>query len=135
MGATAVVVDPIRARARHTSRLGQHHLAMRPALRSAGTALGGPRQRQMHQPLRAPPPLHLSCVASIVIAVVIIGHSAHLGWLFGDRGQKKMRAVVAFVIGFWLLDVANIMTQGPCRVLLADLTGNDCMCICMDILY
>lgn len=34
-------------------------------------------------------------------------------------------AIVAFVIGFWLLDVANNTTQGPCRALLADLTGKD----------
>lgn len=31
----------------------------------------------------------------------------------------------AFVFGFWILDVANNMTQGPCRALLADLTGKD----------
>lgn len=62
---------------------------------------------------------------TIVISVLIIGHSADIGWLFGDRGDKKMRAVVAFVLGFWLLDVANNMTQGPCRALLADLTGKD----------
>ncbi|KAL7208088.1 hypothetical protein ACSBR1_029948 [Camellia fascicularis] len=33
--------------------------------------------------------------------------------------------MAAFVVGFWLLDVANNMTQGPCRALLADLTGKD----------
>ncbi|KAL6578442.1 sugar transporter protein [Orobanche minor] len=70
-------------------------------------------------------PFILGGAVSIVVAVVIIGHSSDIGWLFGDRGQKKMRAVVAFVIGFWLLDVANNMTQGPCRALLADLTGKD----------
>lgn len=43
--------------------------------------------------------------------------------MLGDRGDKKIRAVVAYVFGFWLLDVANNMTQGPCRALLADLTG------------
>ncbi|KAL3613313.1 sugar transporter protein [Castilleja foliolosa] len=70
-------------------------------------------------------PFILCGALSIVVAVIIIGHSSDIGWLFGDRGQKKMRAVVAFVIGFWLLDVANNMTQGPCRALLADLTGKD----------
>ncbi|GFP94498.1 sucrose transport protein suc4 [Phtheirospermum japonicum] len=70
-------------------------------------------------------PFILGGALSIVVAVIIIGHSSDIGWLFGDRGQKKMRAVVAFVIGFWLLDVANNMTQGPCRALLADLTGKD----------
>ncbi|KAL2242178.1 UNVERIFIED_CONTAM: Sucrose transport protein SUC4 [Sesamum indicum] len=70
-------------------------------------------------------PFILAGAVSIVVAVLVIGHSADIGWLFGDRGQKKTRAVVAFVIGFWLLDVANNMTQGPCRALLADLTGKD----------
>ncbi|EYU34230.1 hypothetical protein ABFS82_03G027300 [Erythranthe guttata] len=70
-------------------------------------------------------PFILGGATSIIIAVVIIGFSADIGWYFGDRGQKKMRAIVAFVIGFWVLDVANNMTQGPCRALLADLTGKD----------
>lgn len=68
-------------------------------------------------------PFILAGATSIIVAVLIVGFSADIGWLFGDRGQKKMRAVVAFVIGFWILDVANNMTQGPCRALLADLTG------------
>ncbi|KAI3465197.1 hypothetical protein Pfo_021860 [Paulownia fortunei] len=70
-------------------------------------------------------PFILAGATSIVVAVIIIGHSADIGWFLGDRGQKKMRAVVTFVIGFWILDVANNMTQGPCRALLADLTGKD----------
>ncbi|CAA0840737.1 Sucrose transport protein SUC4 [Striga hermonthica] len=70
-------------------------------------------------------PFILGGALSIVVAVLIIGHASDIGWLFGDRGSKKIRAVVAFVIGFWLLDVANNMTQGPCRALLADLTGKD----------
>ncbi|XVF39710.1 hypothetical protein PTKIN_Ptkin01aG0054900 [Pterospermum kingtungense] len=61
----------------------------------------------------------------IVVAVLIIGHSADIGWLFGDRGSFRPRAIAAFVFGFWILDVANNMTQGPCRALLADLTGKD----------
>ncbi|XP_010553671.1 PREDICTED: sucrose transport protein SUC4-like [Tarenaya hassleriana] len=62
----------------------------------------------------------------IAIAVLIIGHSADIGWAFGDReGKIRTRAIVAFVFGFWILDVANNMTQGPCRALLADLTEND----------
>uniref|UniRef100_A0A803MRC3 Uncharacterized protein n=1 Tax=Chenopodium quinoa TaxID=63459 RepID=A0A803MRC3_CHEQI len=41
------------------------------------------------------------------------------------KNRKRPMAIVAFVIGFWLLDVANNTTQGPCRALLADLTGKD----------
>ncbi|MFQ6642223.1 hypothetical protein Gotur_018379 [Gossypium turneri] len=59
----------------------------------------------------------------IVVAVLIIGHSADIGWLFGDNKSSRPGAVLAFVFGFWILDVANNTTQGPCRALLADLTG------------
>lgn len=60
---------------------------------------------------------------AIILAVIIIAHSADIGGLLGDTADNKTMAIVAFVIGFWLLDVANNMTQGPCRALLADLTG------------
>ncbi|NP_001310700.1 sucrose transport protein SUC4 [Ricinus communis] len=61
----------------------------------------------------------------ICCSVLIIGHSADIGWLLGDRGETRPRAIAVFIIGFWILDVANNMTQGPCRALLADLTGKD----------
>ncbi|CAI0393565.1 unnamed protein product [Linum tenue] len=61
----------------------------------------------------------------ISFSVLIIGHSADIGWLLGDRGDFRPRAIGAFVFGFWILDVANNMTQGPCRALLADMTGKD----------
>uniref|UniRef100_A0A803PYB1 Sucrose transporter 4 n=1 Tax=Cannabis sativa TaxID=3483 RepID=A0A803PYB1_CANSA len=70
-------------------------------------------------------PFILAGAVSIIVAVLIIGHSADIGWLLGDRGEVRPRAVVTFVVGFWILDVANNMTQGPCRALLADLTGKD----------
>ncbi|KAF6142127.1 hypothetical protein GIB67_037045 [Kingdonia uniflora] len=65
--------------------------------------------------------------AMIVVSVLIIGHAADIGGLLGDKDGDKYRprSIVAFVIGFWILDVANNTTQGPCRALLADLTGND----------
>eukprot|EP00268_Persea_americana_P023596 TRINITY_DN2315_c0_g1_i1.p1 TRINITY_DN2315_c0_g1~~TRINITY_DN2315_c0_g1_i1.p1 ORF type:complete len:500 (-),score=50.88 TRINITY_DN2315_c0_g1_i1:481-1980(-) len=63
---------------------------------------------------------------SIALAVLIIGHAADVGWVLGDRGGgKRPRAVVVFVLGFWLLDVANNVIQGPCRALLSDLSGKD----------
>ncbi|KNA18233.1 hypothetical protein SOVF_072810 [Spinacia oleracea] len=65
----------------------------------------------------------------IIVAVLIVGFSADIGYLMGDKvdsgERKRPMAIVAFVIGFWLLDVANNTTQGPCRALLADLTGKD----------
>ncbi|KAF5192505.1 Sucrose transport protein [Thalictrum thalictroides] len=73
-------------------------------------------------------PFILAGAVSICLAVLIIGHSADLGRIIGDDvsvTNTRPRAIIVFVIGFWLLDVANNMTQGPCRALLADLTGDD----------
>lgn len=73
-------------------------------------------------------PFIVAGAISIVVSVLVIGYAADIGWWLGDRGDSggiKIRAVVAFVIGFWILDVANNMTQGPCRALLADLTEKD----------
>ncbi|KAL8096308.1 hypothetical protein AgCh_037319 [Apium graveolens] len=64
-------------------------------------------------------------VLLIILAVVVIGHSADIGWLLGDEGESKNRAIVAFFFGFWLFDLANNSTLGSCRALLADLTGKD----------
>ncbi|KAE8682323.1 Sucrose transport protein SUC1 [Hibiscus syriacus] len=63
----------------------------------------------------------------VATTVVLIGFAADLGHLFGDSLsiQTKPRAIVVFVIGFWILDVANNMLQGPCRALLADISGNN----------
>ncbi|GLT65961.1 hypothetical protein SLA2020_383570 [Shorea laevis] len=68
-------------------------------------------------------PFIVAGAVSISAAVLIIGYSADIGWLLGDRGSFRPGAIGAFVFGFWILDVANNMTQGPCRALLADLTG------------
>ncbi|XP_062024777.1 sucrose transport protein-like [Rosa rugosa] len=63
----------------------------------------------------------------VAIAVFLIGYAADIGVRSGDSLQKstKPRAVAVFVVGFWVLDVANNMLQGPCRALLADLSGSD----------
>ncbi|KAE8715331.1 Sucrose transport protein SUC2 [Hibiscus syriacus] len=65
--------------------------------------------------------------ALVATAVVLIGFAADLGHLFGDSlsTQTKPRAIVVFVIGFWILDLANNTLQGPCRALLADISGNN----------
>jgi len=68
-------------------------------------------------------PFILGGAVSIVISVLIIGHAADLGWKFGDTKNHRHSAVAFFVFGFWILDVANNVTQGPCRALLGDLTG------------
>eukprot|EP00249_Psilotum_nudum_P013694 c24461_g1_i1 orf=446-1894(+) len=61
----------------------------------------------------------------IVVAVIIIAFSADLGYVFGDTFLSRPRAITIFVLGFWILDLANNTMQGPCRALLADFTGKD----------
>ncbi|KAI3464418.1 hypothetical protein Pfo_021081 [Paulownia fortunei] len=65
--------------------------------------------------------------ALVAVAVFLIGFAADLGHAAGDSMGKtpKPRAIAVFVVGFWILDVANNMLQGPCRALLADLSGGN----------
>ncbi|KAL6212934.1 hypothetical protein ACLB2K_018149 [Fragaria x ananassa] len=65
--------------------------------------------------------------ALVAIAVFLIGYAADIGVRSGDSLHKstKPRAVLVFVVGFWILDVANNMLQGPCRALLADISCSD----------
>ncbi|XP_030483172.1 sucrose transport protein SUC3 isoform X2 [Cannabis sativa] len=58
--------------------------------------------------------------------------SCYVGYLLGDTKEHcrtfkgtRTRAAVVFIIGFWLLDLANNTVQGPARALLADLAGPD----------
>ncbi|KAG5522399.1 hypothetical protein RHGRI_034545 [Rhododendron griersonianum] len=73
-------------------------------------------------------------VGSLMIsaAVIIIGFSADIGYLLGDTKENcrtykgtRTKAAVVFIIGFWMLDLANNTVQGPARALLADLAGPD----------
>ncbi|KAL2467549.1 Sucrose transport protein SUC5 [Forsythia ovata] len=60
--------------------------------------------------------------------VLLIGYAADIGRALGDSllYGTKPRAVACFVLGFWILDIANNIIQSPCRALLADLAeGND----------
>ncbi|KAH9313245.1 hypothetical protein KI387_028280, partial [Taxus chinensis] len=61
----------------------------------------------------------------VAAAVILIGFSADLGYMFGDSLSSRPRAIVVFVLGFWFLDLANNMLQGPSRALLADLSGKN----------
>lgn len=72
-------------------------------------------------------PYIVSGTVLVSISIILIGFAADFGKLIGDKMDKptKPRAVGLFVVGFWILDVANNMLQGPCRALLADLSGND----------
>ncbi|XP_028109279.1 sucrose transport protein SUC3 isoform X3 [Camellia sinensis] len=71
-------------------------------------------------------------VGSVMIsaAVIIIGFSADIGYILGDTKEHcstykgtRTRAALVFIIGFWMLDLANNTVQGPARALLADLSG------------
>ncbi|MCO5567586.1 hypothetical protein L7F22_021280 [Adiantum nelumboides] len=70
-------------------------------------------------------PFIVTGAAFVVLAVLIISFSADIGYIFGDSLTSRPRAIVVFVLGFWLLDLANNTLQGPCRALLADFTGKD----------
>lgn len=66
----------------------------------------------------------------ISVAVIIIGFAADIGYLLGDSKEHcrtykgtRTRAAIVFIIGFWMLDLANNTVQGPARALLADLAG------------
>lgn len=62
--------------------------------------------------------------------VLLIGFSADIGKALGDSLTPgiKHRAICVYVLGFWLLDISNNTIQGPCRALLADISGdNDAM--------
>ncbi|KAA8538600.1 hypothetical protein F0562_028206 [Nyssa sinensis] len=66
--------------------------------------------------------------ALISVSVFLIGFAADLGHRLGDPISKKStkpRAITVFILGFWILDVANNMLQGPCRAFLADLSANN----------
>ncbi|XP_024534366.1 sucrose transport protein SUT2 [Selaginella moellendorffii] len=70
-------------------------------------------------------PFILGGAIFVVLAIFVISFAADLGFLLGDNKHHRPRAIVFFVIGFWLLDLANNTLQGPCRALLADLSGKD----------
>jgi solute carrier family 45 protein 1/2/4 len=77
-------------------------------------------------PLGRRRPFIAAGAASIAAAVLTVGFSADLGRLFGDDvtpGSTRLGAICVYLVGFWLLDVGNNATQGPCRAFLADLTG------------
>lgn len=63
----------------------------------------------------------------VAIAVILIGFAADIGHICGDLlGQSsKPWAIAVFIVGFAVLDIANNMLQGPCRALLADLSGGN----------
>nr|CAB3448404.1 unnamed protein product [Digitaria exilis]CAB3451566.1 unnamed protein product [Digitaria exilis] len=77
-------------------------------------------------------PFILAGCLMICAAVTLIGFSADLGYILGDTTEhcrtykgSRYRAAIVFILGFWMLDLANNTVQGPARALLADLSGPD----------
>ncbi|CAL4886114.1 unnamed protein product [Urochloa decumbens] len=77
-------------------------------------------------------PFILAGCVMICTAVTLIGFSADVGYILGDTTEhcrtykgSRYRAAIVFILGFWMLDLANNTVQGPARALLADLSGPD----------
>lgn len=70
-------------------------------------------------------PFIIGGTIAIALSVFLVSFSADIGGWLGDpvNAHRKSKAIGAFITGFWLLDVGNNVTQGPCRALLADLAG------------
>ncbi|CAM6126670.1 unnamed protein product [Calypogeia fissa] len=75
-------------------------------------------------------PFIVSGALMVAVSVTVIGFSADAGYILGDSHEScetykgmRPRAAGIFVLGFWLLDLANNTVQGPARALLADLAG------------
>jgi solute carrier family 45 protein 1/2/4 len=71
-------------------------------------------------------------VILIMLSVIVIGFAADIGYVLGDSHEHcstfkgvRPRAAFVFILGFWLLDLANNTVQGPARALLADLAGSE----------
>jgi hypothetical protein len=102
-------------------------MALWAAIGAPSAALGGPHERPLYKSVWSPKAVHTRWGG-----VDRRLHSDYrtLGghWVapqdLSNYGSFRPRAMAAFVFGFWILDVANNMTQGLCRALLANLTGN-----------
>ncbi|GKV22402.1 hypothetical protein SLEP1_g32281 [Rubroshorea leprosula] len=75
-------------------------------------------------------PFILAGALMISASVIMIGFSADIGYILGDTKEHcstfkgaRTRAAIIFVIGFWMLDLANNTLGGPARALLADLSS------------
>ncbi|WVZ73068.1 hypothetical protein U9M48_021419 [Paspalum notatum var. saurae] len=68
----------------------------------------------------------------ILAGCLMICAAVNLGYILGDTTEHcrtykgyRYRAAMVFILGFWMLDLANNTVQGPARALLADLSGPD----------
>lgn len=57
----------------------------------------------------------------VAVSLLLIPNALDIGRLFGDTRTYHPAAIGLTVAGFWMLDIANNMLQGPCRALVADI--------------
>jgi hypothetical protein len=123
VGAAVVDADALRAGAGDPACLGQCDMALRAAVGAPGAALGGPHERPLHKLVWLPEAVHTRG-GGIDRRLyhdyrTLDEHrvAPRRPWLVQAQGRGCVRV--------WrILDVANNMTQGPCRALLTDLTSN-----------
>ncbi|KAL6962335.1 general substrate transporter [Sarracenia purpurea var. burkii] len=72
-------------------------------------------------------PFIVAAAALVTLAIILTTFAADIGHLAGDLlGDGSMpRAIVIFVVGFWILNVGNNLLMSPSRAFLADLSGDD----------
>lgn len=71
-------------------------------------------------------PYILSGALLLSVGATLVGFATDLGRKLGDPLQRdvlKHNAAFIFVLGLWLVDISNNIIQGPCRALLADISG------------
>ncbi|KAH0433329.1 hypothetical protein IEQ34_027056 [Dendrobium chrysotoxum] len=75
-------------------------------------------------------PFILAGCITICVAVILIGFSSDIGSALGDTMEScstyigpRWKAAIIYVVGFWVLDFANNVVQGPTRAMMADLSG------------
>lgn len=78
---------------------------------------------------RRRPFIFTGCIA-ICCAVLVIGFSSDIGSALGDAKEScstyvgpRWKAAAIYMLGFWVLDFANNVVQGPARAMMADLSG------------
>ncbi|KAL9650303.1 hypothetical protein ABK040_014957 [Willaertia magna] len=57
----------------------------------------------------------------LIFALLFIPNSLDLGYFMGDTQEYKPAGLTLTIIGFWVLDIANNILQGPCRALISDI--------------
>ncbi|MED6118208.1 general substrate transporter [Stylosanthes scabra] len=70
-------------------------------------------------------PFIIAGTLSVVFASFLVGYAADIGHSLGnsDEATLRPRTIAVFIMGFWIIDFANNLLQGPCRAFIADLAA------------